>query len=99
MCSLKLKMSLYQYSWTFIQGEICKHISRRTIFKEDWFNESAIHLEIQLDFFYISLSFSEVVSRPQRDRLSIPGSGSGLSLNRDPGIESRDWDWDQAWLK
>ena len=35
--------------------------------------------------------------RPQRDRLSIPGSGSGsgLSLNRDPGIESRDWDWDQ----
>ena len=31
-------------------------------------------------------------SRHQRDRLSIPGSG--LSLNWDPGIESRDWDWD-----
>ena len=35
------------------------------------------------------------LSRPQQDQLSIPGSGSGLSLNRDPGIESWDWDWDQ----
>ena len=38
--------------------------------------------------------WKSVKGRPQRDRLSIQGSGLGLSLNRDPGIESRDSDWD-----